>query len=134
MIICKIAQYFYQKAIEIQERVLGPSHPDIARSYNNIGGVYNSLGRYDNALFYFQKSLEIKLVSLSGKNTDIANTYHNMGVVFENLNNDEKAVEFHRKAMEIWSEVLGADSDYTILARRSIESIKRRMRKKQRKR
>lgn len=73
------------------------------------------------------------MLSLSETNPDIANTYHNMGVVLENLKNDEKALEYHQRAMDIWCEVYGPENEYTILVRKSVEVVKRRIRKNQRK-
>ena len=34
--------------------------PNVARSYNNIGLVYDSQGDYAHALEYFQKALDIR--------------------------------------------------------------------------
>ena len=37
-------------AIKLLISFYGYFHPDIAISYNSIGGVYNSMGQYANAL------------------------------------------------------------------------------------
>ena len=43
------AKDYYQRALEIQEKQLGPNHVDVAVSYNNIGAVYYDKGNLDQA-------------------------------------------------------------------------------------
>ena len=50
---------WYQKALEIREKVLGKDHPSTGTTYNNIAGVYDSQGDYPKALEWYQKALNI---------------------------------------------------------------------------
>jgi tetratricopeptide (TPR) repeat protein len=43
-----------------KKQYLQSKHPDIDKSSNNIGSIYDSKGDYDQALDYFTKLLEIK--------------------------------------------------------------------------
>ncbi len=36
---------FYQRALDIREKVLGPQHPDVATTLNNLAGLYRQYGR-----------------------------------------------------------------------------------------
>jgi len=38
-----------QKALELAERQLGPEHPDVATSLNNLAELYREQGRYAQA-------------------------------------------------------------------------------------
>lgn len=125
----RMALTYYLQAMEIQEKVLGLNHPDTASSYNNIGSVYISQKRYADALNFFQKSMDIKLKTLSAQNTDIANTYYNMGITLEKLKKYEDALGCYYKALDIWNTILGSDNANTIQVKRSLESLKRKMRK-----
>ena len=40
----------YNKDLGISEKFLGVNNPDTAATYNNIAGVYDTLGDYDTAL------------------------------------------------------------------------------------
>jgi tetratricopeptide (TPR) repeat protein len=40
----------YGRALAIDEKALGPEHPDVASTLNNLGLVYWNQGRYDEAL------------------------------------------------------------------------------------
>jgi tetratricopeptide (TPR) repeat protein len=41
---------FYQKALEIIEKVLGPQHPYDSSTLNNLAGLYESMGDHEKAL------------------------------------------------------------------------------------
>eukprot|EP00979_Chaetoceros_neogracilis_P013793 scaffold4087_cov172-Chaetoceros_neogracile.AAC.7 len=56
--------------MEIRLKELGPDHPDTARSYKNIGMVYNKKGDYENALVEYRKALEIRLKVLGPNHSD----------------------------------------------------------------
>jgi tetratricopeptide (TPR) repeat protein len=51
------AEPLYQKALEIHLEQLGENHPDVASFYNNLAGLYESTGRYGEAMTYSQKAL-----------------------------------------------------------------------------
>jgi len=51
----------HQRALTIQQRVLGPMHRDLAVTHHNIGNVLLELGRDDLALAAHEKALEIRL-------------------------------------------------------------------------
>ena len=40
------AEPLYQRALKIREKVLGPEHPDVAHSLNNLAALYHAQGRY----------------------------------------------------------------------------------------
>jgi hypothetical protein len=39
----------YLQALELSKRLLGEDHPHVATSLNNLAGLYDSQGRYDQA-------------------------------------------------------------------------------------
>jgi tetratricopeptide (TPR) repeat protein len=43
---------YYEKALEIWRKTLPANHPSLAQFYNNIGGVYYSMGKCTKALSY----------------------------------------------------------------------------------
>ncbi|CAF4316735.1 unnamed protein product, partial [Rotaria sordida] len=72
---------FYEKDLEITKKALPPNHPDLATSYNNIGGVYKNMGDYSKALEFYERSLKIKEKALPPNHPDLASSYNNMGLV-----------------------------------------------------
>jgi tetratricopeptide (TPR) repeat protein len=101
----KALEYYY-KSLEIYKETLPPNHPDIARSYNNIGGIYSEKGDNDKALEYYSKSLEIRKETLPPNHPDIARSYNNIGSIYNNKGDNDKALEYYSKSLEIRKETL----------------------------
>jgi tetratricopeptide (TPR) repeat protein len=53
------AELCYLRALSIYENVLGPEHPYIAASLNNLALLYRELGQYEQAQPLFQRALSI---------------------------------------------------------------------------
>ncbi len=43
------AKPLYLRSLAIREKALGPEHPDVAESLNNLAGLYDNQGRYAEA-------------------------------------------------------------------------------------
>ena len=100
----KALEYF-QKDLRIREEVLGPDHPDTAKTYNNIGSVYGDMGDYGKALEYFQKDLRISEKLLGPNHPSTAGTYCSIGEVYRAMGDYDKALEYLQKALKINEEV-----------------------------
>src|ERR1700737_1846913 len=46
-----------QQALAIREKALGPDHPDVANSLNNLAELYRKQSRYGDAEPLYQRSL-----------------------------------------------------------------------------
>ena len=75
---------FYNKALKIQENVLGYEHVSTATSYNNIGSVYKSLGDY-------KKALEL--------NPNYPEALNNLGNLLTENNNYQEALKCYKGAI-----------------------------------
>jgi tetratricopeptide (TPR) repeat protein len=106
---------------------LGTEHPDVARSYNNIGSVFNHQGEYAKALEYHGKAMAIWKKVLGTEHPEVATSYNNIGVVYDNLGDYVKALEYYDKALAIRENVLGTDHPYTKRVRDKITDIKSRI-------
>ena len=47
------------RSLAISEKALGPAHPDVAASLNNLAALYDAQGRYAEAEPLHQRSLAI---------------------------------------------------------------------------
>ena len=83
-------------------KIYGEEHPDIATSYNNIGGVYASLEMYDKALANYKKALSIKLKIYGEEHPATATSYNNIGGVYDDLGMYDRALENYKKALRIF--------------------------------
>ena len=72
--------------------------------------MYESLGKYEEALEMLSKSLDIKTRILGGDNhPDVAKSYLGIGNVYDSQGQYERALENHQKALEIFIKVCGQD-------------------------
>jgi len=44
-----VGEDLYKRAMAIREQILGPSHPEMARTLNNLARLYRAQGRSDEA-------------------------------------------------------------------------------------
>jgi tetratricopeptide (TPR) repeat protein len=97
---------FYEKSIKIQQKILSPTDPDLAASYNNVGSVYYNMGEYSKALSYYEKALEIYQKTLPPNHPSLATSYNNIGLVYDNMGEYSKALSYYEKALEIYQKTL----------------------------
>ena len=95
-------------------QVGGQDSLDVAASYNNIGAVYKSLSKYEEALEMHSKSLDIKTRILGGDNhPDVADSKENIGLVFQKMTKKSEARQMFTEAAGIRRKVFGADHPLT---------------------
>ncbi|CAF4572436.1 unnamed protein product [Rotaria sp. Silwood2] len=118
----------FEKSLQIRLKIFPSNHPDIAVSYINISGVYDSPHDYDKSIEYLKKAFEIQLHSLSPNHSHFATTYNsltlpsdhphiatsytNMSQVYSALGEHEKAIDYLNKALAI---LLNSLSSYPLL-------------------
>ena len=86
----------------------------MAKSYNNIGLVYDRQGKYEEALELHSKSLDIKTRIYGGDNhPDVAASYTNIGIVYGKKGDRTAATEMYTKAYHIFLKKLGPDHPQT---------------------
>jgi tetratricopeptide (TPR) repeat protein len=100
---------FYEKALEIDQKNLAPTHSDLAASYNNIGMVYDNMGEYSKALSSHEKAIEIFEKTLPENYPLLATSYNNIGLVYMNIGAYSKALSYYQKDLEISQKTLPAN-------------------------
>ena len=58
---CRGAESFLTRSLEMRESVLGPDHPDVSQSLNNLAALYNDRKQYERAEPLYEKALQIRL-------------------------------------------------------------------------
>jgi hypothetical protein len=46
----------YKRSLAIREKVLGPEHPNVASSLNNLADLCRAQGRHADAEFFYKRS------------------------------------------------------------------------------
>jgi tetratricopeptide (TPR) repeat protein len=68
----------HEKALVIKQQSLPPNHPDLASSYNNIGGVYENLDDYSKARSFYERAVDIAQQSLSSNHPSLQRYSRNL--------------------------------------------------------
>jgi tetratricopeptide (TPR) repeat protein len=100
---------YFEKCLAIELKTLGEDRPSVARSYTNIGSIWESKDNFDKALEYYEKSLLIKLKALGKEHPSVAISYNNIGGIWENKGNFDKALEYYDKTLAIELKTLGGE-------------------------
>jgi len=98
-----------QTNLEIVLQLHKDDHLDIADSYNNLGIVYDSQGKYNQAEEAFKKSLEMRERLFKGDHLDIASSYNNLGMVYNAQGKYNQAEKAHKKSLEMRERLFNGD-------------------------
>lgn len=120
------ALFEYDRAHELLIKTLGPTHPDVASSWNNRGQLHAIQGNYDVALEQYEMALLIFRDIFGGKDTKhphIAACYYNIGLVHQAKGDFAKARETLQDARDIWSLTLGETHPQTCAVDEVLSSL-----------
>jgi tetratricopeptide (TPR) repeat protein len=96
---------------EIDFRVHGDSHLDVATSYNNVAIIYEAQGKYEEALEMHAKSLDIRTRILGGDNhLDVATSLGNLGQVWMTWGSLKRRLFTCKRVLRLCSSSLGAST------------------------
>ena len=103
------AKKYYQYSLEACLNKFAPEHVGVTTSYNNLGGVHDTLGDFEQAKEYQELALNIRQEKLEGEHVDVATSYNDLGRLHWKLGNFEQAKEYHELALNIRQQKLGAE-------------------------
>ena len=102
------------KALEIKESIMGKSHPEVTRFYDNLSSIYQDMGQLDRALEFQEKALQIRKTVLDKNHPDLAASYNNLSLIYKALGQLDRALEYQQQALQIRETVL--DKNHPSLA------------------
>ena len=116
------AQGRYQEAAGVLERMLArlQSRRPVdgtraAVTLNNLGYLYNTLGKYEEAYRYFYQAYNYEQKSVGLQSVPAAKTYAGFAKIFYRAKNDaENAEKYYRTAMDLLIRKLGYADESTI--------------------
>lgn len=99
-------------ALKTYREIHPENHPNIAKSLNNIGSIYNILRDGDKGLEFNEQALNIWKTLVQGGHPYIAKSLYNLGYTHQNLGKFHKALEFLEQSLKIFQELYhGKHSD-----------------------
>ena len=90
-----------KKALQVAEQNLGPDHPDVATSLNNLAGLYREQGQYAQAEPLFKRSLAIWEKALGPDHPDVATTLNNLAALYKKTGREKEAKALEDRARVI---------------------------------
>ena len=99
----------YRRSLAIYERALGPDHPSVGTSLNNLAELYRAQGRYAEAEPLYRRSLAIREKALGPDHPDVGTLLNNLAVMYENQGRYAEAEPLQRRSVAIREKALGPD-------------------------
>jgi tetratricopeptide (TPR) repeat protein len=91
----------YEESNKISRKISSLDHPELARSYCNIGGMNLKIAEYAKAVSSYEKALEILKNNLPSNHPHLAGLYNNIDVLYGKMGEYSKAFSSNAKALEI---------------------------------
>jgi CHAT domain-containing protein/tetratricopeptide (TPR) repeat protein len=97
-----------QRALAIREKALGPGHPDVAVSLNNLANLYRDQGRYVDAEPLYSRSLAIWEKARGPNDPDVATSLNNLALLYDDGQGRYADAEpLYRRSLAIWEKARG---------------------------
>ncbi len=99
----------YQRALALREKVLGPEHPDVATSLNNLAALHDKQGKYAEAELLYQRALNIYEKARGPEYPDMATSLNNLAELYRAQGKYAQAEPLYQQALAILHKALGPD-------------------------
>jgi outer membrane protein OmpA-like peptidoglycan-associated protein len=96
-------------ALVIQEKSLGPDHPDVATGLHNLAQLYVRQGRYAEAEPLHKRSLAIREKALGPDHPDVATSLNDLAALYDSQGRYADAEPLYKRALAIREKALGPD-------------------------
>ena len=103
------AEPLYKRSLAIDEKALGPEHPDVGTALNNLAGLYQAQGRYAEAEPLVQRSLAIREKALGPEHPDVATSLNNLAALYRDQGRYAEAEPLYRRSLAIDEKALGPE-------------------------
>lgn len=119
------AKAIYNEVLKAQERHLGPDHPDVAATLNNLGTMYRDEDLHHEVRPLYERALRIRREDWENTPTNspnrresayrVAESYGNMGALYMDLGWYEQAAPCLDQSLLVMGREVGKDHDRNAL-------------------
>ena len=99
----------YEEVLQVLEDKLEPEHLSVAKTLNNLAGLYFKIGNYEKALPLYQRALDIRERELGTQCPIFGLTLDRIGLLYHYMGDYEKALPLYQRALDIYENVLGPE-------------------------
>ena len=86
-----------KKALKVAEEIVGPDHPSVATSLNNLAGLYMTQGQYAAAEPLYKRALSIYEKALGPDHPSVARSLNNLAALYRATGQILEAQELERR-------------------------------------
>ncbi len=101
------AEPHLRQALEIRKRVLGPEHPDVAASLNDLASLLHDEGKRAEAEPLYREALRIRKRVLGPGHLDTSATLNDLGLLLKQQGDLDGAEALYRESLAIKRRALG---------------------------
>lgn len=117
-----------RRALKLREKLLSPTDPVLAETYNNLGILYIATSSFGDAESPLKRSLVIYEQNAAANGLMIAKTLENLALVRYSKQDPKKAEEFYLRALAVKEKTLGPEHDETVNTLKYLTDFYRRQR------
>lgn len=104
------SEFLIEQSLAILEKALGPDHPDVAASLNNLAELYREQGKYAEAEPLCRRSLAIRETALKSEHSDVAQSLNNLALLYSAQGKHTEAEPLFQRSLAIFGKALGQDN------------------------
>jgi len=112
-----------REAIEVNRRILGPKHPNLATNYDNLAQVLQGMKQSDAAIDAYRSALAIRRELLGNDHPDVATSLHNLAVSLYVKGDMAGAEAALRESLAILRRIHGLANPDTLTVLDSLASV-----------
>jgi tetratricopeptide (TPR) repeat protein len=117
------AEALFKKSIALLEKTVGPIHPDLAKSLNNLAELYRIQNRGTEAEAMHQRILAIRERTLGPNHPDVAKSLNNLALIYHAQKRNAMAETYYRRAISIWEKTPPADSSELAMSLNNLATL-----------
>ncbi|MGG6240958.1 CHAT domain-containing tetratricopeptide repeat protein [Nodosilinea sp. AN01ver1] len=96
------AKFYYQKVLEIDRKLLGDDHLQVAISLNGLANLYQDMGQYEDEEALLKQVLNIRLKNQGDDHFDVAKSLYTLAQLYRSTGKYQDAELFYQKALDIY--------------------------------
>jgi tetratricopeptide (TPR) repeat protein len=89
------------RAVEVAEKNVGPNHPDVAQSLNDLAVLYSTQGQYAQAEPLYKRALAIREQALGPNDPLVAQSLKDLAALFRATKRSKEAGTLEQRAARI---------------------------------
>ncbi|SFV57848.1 kinesin light chain-like protein [hydrothermal vent metagenome] len=116
----------YENALLLFKKMIKLDRNDssiVINNYNNIGGLYATMGNYKRSFIMHKKALEHSIDFFGENHLDTAICYNSLAFIYESCEKFDEALIFYQKALKIREAILSKNHVQTAILYNNIAGI-----------